>query len=50
MTGELKDEMCGRSNCEICQLLNELFAEPRLKSEVNLIFGKFDKYARLFNH
>lgn len=50
MTGELTKEMCGRNDCEICQLLNELFTEPKIKSEMNLIFGKYDKYARLFNH
>jgi len=48
MTGEIKDEMCGRNNCEICLLLNELFKEPL--NEIKPISEKFSKYARLYYH
>lgn len=49
MTGELKDDMCGRKDCEICELLNELFGEPKIKLSISIL-GEDDKYARLFNH
>lgn len=50
MTGEIKKDMCGRTDCELCQLLNELFSEPRLESEIKPLNGRYQKYARLFNH
>ena len=43
MTGEIKEDMCGRKDCEICGLLNELFKEVD-------VGAKFDKYGELYYH
>ena len=50
MAGELKKEICCRDNCELCRLLNDLFAEPGVNDVVSILNGKYDKYEELFHH
>lgn len=50
LTGEIKEEMCGKDNCELCQLLNEFLSEPRIKNEFSLITRRYEKYGKLFYH